>query len=63
MYSQGRVKASELIALLQKKIEQHGDQYVFSGGEDYPGPVTGVGFERIGNSYVPQGTFRIYGGI
>jgi hypothetical protein len=57
------MKASELIERLQKLIERHGDKEVYSGGEDYPGEVTGVRFESKGNGYIPKGSFDICGGI
>jgi hypothetical protein len=57
------MKASELIERLKKLIERHGDKEVYSGGEDYPGPVNGVRFESKGDAYGPKGTFDICGGI
>lgn len=57
------MKASEIIRRLQMMIIQYGDQELYSGGEDYPGPVTKVVFVRMGYGYVPAGSFRLYGGI
>lgn len=55
----GRMKASELIQLLQVLIDQHGNQYVYCGGEDYPGPVAGAYLSR-GDSYTPAGSFKLH---
>lgn len=57
------MKASELIEKIEKLIERHGDQEVYSGGEDYPGEVSGVRFEAKGNAYVPKGSFDICSSI
>ena len=58
MFSHG-IKASELIILLKKQIQLHGDLEVYSGGGDYPEGVDRVIYEAIGNSYVPKNSFRI----
>jgi hypothetical protein len=58
------MKASELVEEILRLIEKHGDQEVYSGGEDYPGEVTAVGFQKDErNPYVPRNSFKIYGGI
>lgn len=58
MYSQGEVKASELIKMLEKLIARHGDRYVFCTGGDYPEPVSGVRFNsRESDGYIPKGVF------
>lgn len=55
------IMASALIKQLEKLIEEHGDQQVFSGGADYPGGVGGVALKEDGTSpYVPQGVFYIW---
>lgn len=54
------MKASELIKELEKMIKIHGDREVYSGGEDYPGGVSGVGFNKKDNAYEPAGSFRIW---
>lgn len=55
----GGMKASELIKDLERNIEKHGDQYVFSGGTDYPEGVGGVRIKKKGDGYVPTGAFQI----
>ena len=57
------MKTSELIKRLQFLIDTHGDQEVFSGGEDYPGPVKGVRHVERGDGYTPTGCFDICGGL
>lgn len=57
------MKASELIQRLQQLIKEHGDREVYSGGEDYPGPVNGIRHEKKGDAYIPKNTFDICGGI
>lgn len=53
------MKASELIKALERKIEEHGDQYVFSGGTDYPEGVYGIRVKREGDGYVPTNAFIV----
>lgn len=53
------LKASELIKVLEQKIEKHGDQYVFSGGTDYPEGVGGIRVKKNGDGYVPTGAFQL----
>lgn len=57
------MKASELVKRLQQLIKEHGDQEVYSGGEDYPGKVSGVEVEKRGNGYVPKDSFKVWGGF
>lgn len=53
------MKASELVKILEKRIEKHGDQYVFSGGTDYPEGVDGVRVKKNGDGYIPTGAFIV----
>lgn len=59
MYIPSGIKASELIKLLEKMIEKHGDREVYSGGTDYPEGVENVYYEKKGNAYVPKGSFYL----
>lgn len=55
------IKASELVAQLQKLVEKHGDQEVIVGGGDYPEGCRGVWLvtKRSSDAYTPEGTFKI----
>ena len=54
------LKASELVKILQRMIEKHGDQYVFAGGADYPEAVETVSFQKdSSNPYVPKNAFKL----
>lgn len=55
----GGIKASELIKVLERLIEKHGDLQVFSGGTDYPEGVESVWYKERGNSYIPSNSFFI----
>jgi hypothetical protein len=59
MFFPDGMRASELIKLLEKKIKEHGDCKVYSGGTDYPEGVEGVRYEKKGNAYVPKNSFYI----
>lgn len=56
---------SELIEELEIQLIKHGDVPVYTGGSDYPGPVTGVGYVKAGrgDGYNPEHTVTIHGGI
>ena len=54
------MKASELIKKLKDMIKEHGDRYVYSGGEDYPGEVCAVTIIKHGDGYEGKGGFRIH---
>ncbi len=53
------MKASELIKALKELIKKHGDQEVFSGGEDYPGKVDAVTVAK-GDAYTAKDAFKIH---
>jgi sugar (pentulose or hexulose) kinase len=53
------IKASQLIEILKKLIEKHGDRVVITGGTDYPEGVRGASLVENGNAYTPTGTIVI----
>jgi hypothetical protein len=53
------IKASELIKMLQRQMELHGDCEVFAGGEDYPGGVNAVWYDAKGDAYHRPNCFKI----
>lgn len=56
------IKASELIAALEKLKTKHGDQMVWVSSGDYPGGCSGVVRQKEGEAYIPKGVFVVYGG-
>jgi len=58
MFESG-LKASELIAELNKMIETYGDLEVISGGGDYPEGVRGVSYNKKSEPYYPANSFVI----
>jgi len=60
MFKSG-IKASELIAELQKLIEKHGDLNVYRAGSDYPEGVHGVRYipKNKGDAYTPGNSFEV----
>jgi hypothetical protein len=54
------IKASQLIVLLQKQIDIHGDCEVYAGGGDYPQGVSSVVYDPKGNAYSKPNSFNIY---
>lgn len=58
MFSTG-IHATRLIKLLEEAIKKYGDLPVYAGGTDYPEGVTGVVYNKTGNSYEPVNTFSI----
>jgi len=57
MFIRSGMKASEVIAELQKLIDEHGDKECFSGGSDYPEGIVCVHYQKYEDAYIPAGSF------